>query len=99
MATPSANLNLEVTGPVSDAYREILSGPALEFLGQLANQFETRRVHLLEQRQARQGELDRGKLPDFLETTTRIRESAWTVAPIPKDLEDRRVEITGPVER
>jgi malate synthase len=99
MATPSTHLNLEVRGPVSDAYREILSGPALDFLGQLANQFDTRRVHLLEQRQARQGEIDRGKLPDFLETTARIRESDWTVAPIPKDLEDRRVEITGPVDR
>src|SRR5216683_1226116 len=99
MATSSSNLNLEVRGPVNDAYREILSEPALEFLGQLANQFDTRRVHLLEQRQARQGELDRGKLPDFLEVTVRVRESDWTVAPIPNDLLDRRVEITGPVDR
>jgi len=99
MATPSANLNLEVTGPLNDAYREILTAPALEFLGHLSNQFETRRIHLLEQRRARQAEIDRGKLPDFLEDTVRIRQSDWTVAPIPKDLQDRRVEITGPVER
>ena len=99
MATPSVNVNLEVTGPVSDAYREILSAEALEFLAHLAKQFEARRVQLLERRQARQAELDRGKLPDFLPETAGIRQSDWTVAPIPKDLEDRRVEITGPVDR
>jgi len=99
MATTSTNLNLEVTGPLNDAYREIMTPPALDFLGHLSQQFETRRVHLLEQRRARQAEIDRGKLPDFLEDTVRIRQSDWTVAPIPKDLQDRRVEITGPVER
>src|SRR5713226_7132687 len=99
MATPSVNVNLEVTGPVDDAYREILSAGALEFLAQLAKQFEPRRVQLLERRQTRQAELDRGKMPDFLPETAGIRQSEWTVAPIPKDLEDRRVEITGPVER
>jgi malate synthase len=99
MATPSVNVNLEVTGPVNDAYREILSAGALEFLAQLAKQFEARRVQLLERRQARQAELDSGKLPDFLPETAGVRQSEWTVAPIPKDLEDRRVEITGPVER
>jgi malate synthase len=74
MATSQANLNVEVRGAVSDAYREILTGPALEFLRQLSTQFETRRVHLLEQRQARQGELDRGKLPDFPKIS---RTAAW----------------------
>jgi malate synthase len=99
MATPSPNVNLEVTGPVSDTYREILSAGALEFLAHLAKQFEARRVQLLERRRERQAELDAGKLPDFLEETAEIRRSDWTVAPIPKDLEDRRVEITGPVDR
>ena len=99
MATPSVKVNIEVAGQVNDAYREILSAEALEFLAQLGKQFEARRVQLLERRQARQAELDSGKLPDFLPETAGVRESEWTVAPIPKDLEDRRVEITGPVER
>ena len=99
MATPSINVNLEIVGPVSEAYREILSPAALEFLGRLSQQFETRRLSLLERRRARQAELDSGKLPDFLPETAAIRASDWTVAPIPKDLQDRRVEITGPVDR
>src|ERR1700683_2167456 len=99
MATPSIDVNLEVTGPVTEAYREILSVEALEFLAHLTKEFELRRMELLERRQARQTELDYGKLPEFLEETASIRKGDWTVAPIPKDLEDRRVEITGPVER
>jgi malate synthase len=99
MASPSINVNLEVTGPVTEAYREILSVEALEFLAHLANQFEERRQDLLERRSARQQELDVGQLPDFLAETANIRQEEWTVAPIPKDLEDRRVEITGPVDR
>src|SRR5437773_1220234 len=99
MATPSLNVNLKITGPVSDAYREILSAEALQFLGHLAQKFEERRQQLLDRRRIRQQELDAGKLPDFLPDTAAIRQADWTVAPIPKDLEDRRVEITGPVDR
>jgi len=66
MATPSVNVKLEVTGPVSDAYREILSAEALEFLAHLAKQFEARRLLLLERRSERQAQLDAGRLPDFL---------------------------------
>ena len=99
MATPSINVNLEVNGPVSDAYREILTAEALEFLAHLAKQFEARRLLLLERRSERQAQLDAGQLPDFLAETAEVRRSEWTVAPIPKDLEDRRVEITGPVDR
>ena len=99
MATPSVNVKLEVSGPVSDAYREILSAEALEFLAQLAKQFEARRLMLLERRSERQAELDAGRLPDFLEETAEVRRGEWTVAPIPRDLADRRVEITGPVDR
>jgi len=99
MAAPLVRSNLEVTGPVSAAYREILTPEGLEFLSQLAQRFESRRLGLLERRVARQAELDSGKLPDFLAETAGVRKSEWTVAPIPKDLEDRRVEITGPVER
>jgi malate synthase len=99
MATLSVRNKLEVTGPLNAAYGEILSPEALEFLGQLSQQFEARRAQLLEKRQVRQGELDAGKLPDFLPETAGVRQGDWTVAPIPKDLQDRRVEITGPVER
>jgi malate synthase len=99
MATPSVRNKLEVAGPVSADYGEILTPEALEFLAQLSQQFESRRVQLLEKRQVRQAELDSGKLPDFLTETAGVRQGNWTAAPIPKDLEDRRVEITGPVDR
>ena len=99
MATPSVDANLKITAPLSDAYREILSAEALEFLAHLSKEFEPRRQQLLERRQTRQAEIDSGKMPDFLEETAAIRSGSWAVAPIPKDLEDRRVEITGPVDR
>jgi len=78
---------------------DVLSAGALDFLAALARRFEPRRRELLERRRARQAELDAGRLPDFLPETKDIRERAWTVAPIPTDLRDRRVEITGPVDR
>ena len=78
---------------------EVLTEEAERFLTELAHRFEPRRQELLSRRRARQKELDAGKLPDFLPETANVRESAWTVAPIPRDLQDRRVEITGPVER
>ena len=90
---------VEVGGAVTEAYLEILTQEALRFLAELARKFEDRRRELLEHRAVRQREISEGRLPDFLESTRQIRESEWTVAPIPKDLEDRRVEITGPVER
>ncbi|HKW96147.1 MAG TPA: malate synthase A [Bryobacteraceae bacterium] len=99
MATASFNVNLEITGPVTDAYRQILSVEALEFLVQLSKRFEPRRQELLARRKTRQQELDSGKLPDFLGETRAVRQADWTVAPIPKDLADRRVEITGPADR
>src|SRR5579863_1091560 len=99
MATPSIDVNLEVTGPVLDAYRQILTTDALEFLAHAAKRFEGRRLQLLESRAVRQRELDSGKMPNFLEETAGIRQQDWTVAAIPKDLNDRRIEITGPVDR
>ncbi len=68
-------------------------------MAQLARTFEPRRAELLQKRAQRQAELDAGKLPKFLPETAYIRQSEWTISPIPTDLEDRRVEITGPVER
>ena len=90
---------LEITAPVTGAQSEILSKEALDFLSKLSAKFEPRRQELLERRRVRQREIDAGKFPDFLPETASIREEEWTVAPIPEDLQDRRVEITGPVDR
>ena len=77
----------------------VLTPEARAFLSKLAAKFESRRQELLARRQTVQEEIDHGKLPDFLPETASIRQGDWTVAPIPKDLLDRRVEITGPVDR
>src|SRR6266481_7841416 len=87
------------TVPFAEVESQILNPGAREFLTQLARKFEGRRQQLLERRQIRQQEIDAGQLPDFLPETAAIREGDWTVAPIPGDLLDRRVEITGPVDR
>jgi malate synthase len=78
---------------------DVLTPPAAAFLERLARTFERERRKLLLRRVARQKELNAGVMPDFLWKTKSIRESGWAVAPIPADLEDRRVEITGPVDR
>jgi malate synthase len=78
---------------------DILPPAAQAFLTELHRKFNARRIALLERRAVRQQEIDEGALPDFLPETREIRESAWTVAPIPADLEDRRTEITGPTDR
>ncbi|QBD81468.1 malate synthase A [Ktedonosporobacter rubrisoli] len=90
---------LEVTGQITPEFAEILTPEALNFVATLTRAFEGRREELLSKRVARQSELDAGKLPDFLPETAHIRTSAWTIAPLPADLQDRRVEITGPVDR
>jgi malate synthase len=78
---------------------ELLTKEARDFITRLSGKFEPRRQELLARRVVRQQEIDGGKLPDFLPETASIRDSEWTVAPIPTDLMDRRVEITGPVDR
>lgn len=90
---------IRIAGPENSALPEILTDDACRFVASLSRQFETRRRELLAKRHERQIAIDGGKLPDFLPETASIRESAWTVAPIPADLADRRVEITGPVDR
>ena len=90
---------VEVRGSLNAAYREILTPEALAFVADLQRLFNDRRLALLEERQNRQIALDGGDLPDFLPETAGIRNGDWTVAPLPPDLMDRRVEITGPVER
>ena len=90
---------VEILGRITPAYAEILTRPALVFVAKLARRFEARRRELLQQRQARQAEFDTGALPDFLPATKDIRAGNWTVPPVPSDLRDRRVELTGPTDR
>src|SRR5210317_40606 len=77
----------------------ILNDSALALLLALHDSHESRRRALLARRQERQAELDAGRLPDFLDETAVIRNADWRVEPVPPDLRDRRVEITGPVDR
>lgn len=91
--------DLTITGEVPAAFAEILTPKALAFVSKLEAAFGQRRRDLLQRREERQAEIDAGKFPDFLPETAVIRSSDWTVAPIPEDLQDRRVEITGPVDR
>ena len=90
---------LEVTGEMKPGFEEILTPEALHFVEQLEIQFGPRRKELLERRKKVQQEINEGKLPTFLPETRHIREGNWTIAPLPDDLQDRRVEITGPVDR
>jgi malate synthase len=90
---------ISITAPVSSRQAEILTADALALVAHLHRRFEPRRQELLAARVARQARLDAGERPDFLPETRAIRESDWTIAPLPKALECRRVEITGPVER
>ena len=78
---------------------EVLTAPAVEFLVELQRRFGPTRRELLAARRARQTRLDAGEFPDFLADTAAVRRGEWTVAAPPADLRDRRVEITGPVER
>jgi malate synthase len=92
-------IGVEVKAPVHPSFNRILSPEALQFLGRLHRKFNKRREQLLKQRELRQADIDNGMLPDFLPSTEAIRNSEWKVGPIPECLQDRRVEITGPVDR
>jgi malate synthase len=100
MSSPSTAIQgLEIFAPSHPQQDAVLTRPALQFLMELHRRFNPRRLELLAAQNERQKRLDAGERPDFLPETRQIRETAWTVAPIPKDLLDRRVEITGPVDR
>src|SRR5438445_9279044 len=90
---------VKLLGPVTPQQTQILSREALEFFAKLQREFNPIRLQLLNQRKLRQEALDRGELPGFLPETKAVREADWQVAPVPMDLQDRRVEITGPVDR
>jgi malate synthase len=90
---------VEIRAEIRPVYERVLSEEALAFIAELERNFGQRRRDLLAARVERQKRLDAGERPDFLPHTKSIRDGDWTVAPLPKDLLDRRVEITGPVDR
>src|ERR1043166_3876470 len=91
--------DVSTTGRITAEFAPILTQPALAFIAKLHREFEPRRQELLARRAARQREFDAGKRPDFLAETASVRQSEWRIAAQPKDLLDRRVEITGPTDR
>src|SRR6202171_2967588 len=90
---------IALKGPSEGRSTEVLTPDALAFVARLQSAFGDRRAELLRLREERQARLDAGEMPDFPSTTQSVRESDWKVALAPKDLEDRRVEITGPTDR
>jgi malate synthase len=96
MASPHG---VEIRGPARDRYPAILSDEALALVADLQRELGPTREALLARRAERQAELDAGALPDFLPGTAGVREGDWRVAPVPDELADRRVEITGPTDR
>jgi malate synthase len=90
---------VEFRGPLAGRADDVLTEDALEFVAGLHRRFNTRRQQLLAARVERQERIAAGELPDFLPESRELREADWQVEPVPTDLQDRRVEITGPVER
>ncbi|NJK81509.1 MAG: malate synthase A [Chloroflexaceae bacterium] len=100
MSTVTLPTGVEVNAPITPEYGEILSTEALTFVATLVRAFGARRAALLALRQERDARLLAGQWPDFLPETAHIRaDPAWSCAPIPADLQDRRTEITGPTDR
>ncbi|MBM3554478.1 MAG: malate synthase A [Alphaproteobacteria bacterium] len=98
-ATTKLPKGVKILAPISPAFAEILTPDAVAFVAALERKFGKRRLALLKSRAARQKRIDKGEDPAFLATTRAVREGDWLVAPLPRDILDRRVEITGPVER
>jgi malate synthase len=90
---------VEILGPATARSAEVLTEQALQFIATLHRSFNPTRQQLLRERAARQEAMDAGAMPDFRPETEHIRESDWRISPVPSDLQDRRAEITGPVER
>jgi malate synthase len=91
--------NTTITGKISKEFDEILTLDCLEFVADLHRKFNSRRLELLKRRQEVQKKIDGGWRPNFLEETKSTREKNWKILGIPKDLQDRRVEITGPTNQ
>jgi len=99
MAALDLPAGVTIDGAIKPGFEKVLTKEAVEFIADLQRRFNARREELLAARVERQKRLDAGEKPDFLPGTAQIRESDWTVAPLPQDILDRRVEITGPVDR
>jgi malate synthase len=99
LLSPTDVEGLQIRSAHAPDAESVLTPACMTFVEKLVREFTPRRDELLAKRVQRQKEIDAGRLPDFLSETMAIRQSAWTVAPIPADLLDRRVEITGPVDR
>src|SRR5438876_5672772 len=98
-AVQQAAPGVEIRGEVRGEYERVLTPEAIRFVAMLQREFNSRREELLARREARKQRLDAGELPRFLPETQAVRDADWVVASIPDDLLDRRVEITGPVDR
>ena len=98
-STPDFGPGIRITGPIRPGYEKILTPEAVAFVAEIVRRFGPRVPELLARRVERQKRWDAGDKPDFLAETADIRAREWTVAPLPADLLDRRVEITGPVDR
>lgn len=96
---PASPAGAVIAAPVTPEFATILNPEALEFVAALQHEFGPRRDLLMRRRSSRQTEFDAGLLPDFLPETASVRAADWKIAALPDDLQDRRVEITGPVER
>ncbi|HEY2395601.1 MAG TPA: malate synthase A [Rudaea sp.] len=90
---------VQINATLHPRFDEILSADALAFVAKLHRAFEARRQTLLKERAERQKRIDAGEMPDYPAGTKHVRDGDWKIAPLPKSLECRRVEITGPVER
>jgi malate synthase len=99
MNSTRTDAEYRILGPIREGYDSILSPEAMGFVAALAQRFGPRVDELLARRRARQAEIDAGAMPDFLPDTAHVRAGDWRVGEIPADLRDRRVEITGPVDR
>ena len=99
MNAPRYAPGIEVTAQVTDEFAQILTGDAVAFAARLQRAFGSRRTELLARRVARQVRFDAGELPDFLGETRAVRDGEWVCDPVPAEIQDRRVEITGPVDR
>src|SRR5579883_1718547 len=99
VSPPSPPPGVVVAAPVRDEHRVVLTPEALAFVADLVRTFRPRVAELLARRHERQARFDEGELPDFLPETASVRAGDWTVAPLPNDILDRRVEITGPTDR
>ncbi|HEX8272683.1 MAG TPA: malate synthase A [Longimicrobiaceae bacterium] len=98
-ATETALEGVRILGEENEATARVLTPDALRFVAGLHRRFDPTRQELLANRERRQAEFDAGAVPAFLEETAGVREGDWKVAPAPADLDDRRVEITGPTDR